>query len=198
MNLRQHKTLLMIIVSIIALIFASPFLQHILVYPQNEFFTELSLLGPAHTAENYPYNITRNVDYTIYLEITNHLGSSANYEVHVKFRNETQSAPDAFNKSFGALPSLYTVNKIVADNEGWELPVTFSLDYSSNAAKVSFKSLMLNGQLLSLSGLTSDYNSTRQIYYGNLIFELWIYNSTSSSFQYHERYVDLKFNMATI
>jgi hypothetical protein len=43
----------------------------------------------------------------------------------------------------------------------------------------------------------SDWNPQTNVFYGNLFFELWIYNSTISDFQYHERYVDLKFNMTS-
>ena len=84
------------VTAVLALLVASPALQQVLVYPRTEFFTELSLLGPWSMAENYPYNITNGENYSVFLGVANQLGSCAYYQVEVKFRNETQSAPDSF------------------------------------------------------------------------------------------------------
>jgi hypothetical protein len=133
------------------------------------------------------------------LGIANTLGSCAYYQVEVKFRNETQSAPDGLNQTPSTLPSLFNVPVFVANKESWELPVTFSLDYSfSGDTRVLFNDIDFNGVNLNLAGLSSDWNSKTNVFYGNLIFELWIYNGTTGSFQYNDRFVDLKFNMTTI
>jgi len=85
----------------------------------------------------------------------------------------------------------------VADKETWEIPVTFGFDYfyDRTHSQVVFNNLLFNNERLSLRGLSADWDSNRTAFYGNLIFELWIYNATVGDFQYHERYVDLKFNM---
>ncbi len=226
-NLTQYKALLIVVTAILALLAASPALQRVLVYPQTQFFTELSVLGPAHTAENYPYSIVKNENYTIFLDLTNQLGSCAYYQVEVKFRNETQSAPDSFNQTSSSLPSLYNLNVFVANKERLEIPVNFAVDYSiqnvteivytnttvsqgpgqnatieqtsSNFTQLqsNFNSLKFNGETLNLQGETSNYDPQTNKFYGNLVFELWIYNSTTSSFQYNNRFVDLKFNMTS-
>jgi hypothetical protein len=196
LNLLQFKSLLIVITAVIALIVASPALQQIQVYPQTEFFTELSLTGPEHTAENYPYTILRYNNYIVFLDITNHLGSCAYYQVQVKFRNETQSTPNGINRTYSTLPSLYNVSAFVADKESWELPVALSFDYSFvGATRIVFSNLRFNGVNLNLTGITSDWDPTKSVYYGNLIFELWIYNGTTNTFQYHERFVSLLLNM---
>jgi len=181
----------------VALIVASPALQRILVYPQTEFFTEFWLLGPNHLAEGLPYNITRGESYNMFLGITNQLGRSAYYEVQIKLRNLTQSAPDIFNRTSSSLPSLHNLNVFVADKETWELPVTFGFDYSynPNSSQVDFTRLLFNSEQLNLNGSSTSWDSNMTAYYGNLVFELWIYNESVNSFQYHERFVDLKFNM---
>ena len=130
MNLTQYKALFILVTAVLALLVASPALQHILVYPRTEFFTEISLLGPNHMAQDYPYNITNNANYKIFLDVTNQLGSCAYYQVQVKFRNETQSAPDNFNRTPSSLASLYNLNLFVADRESLELPVDFTFSYS--------------------------------------------------------------------
>lgn len=197
MNLRNYEVLIVVITAIAALIVASPALQRLLVYPQTEYFTELWLLGPNHMAEDMPYNITKNVNYKIFLGVANQLGECAYYEVQAKFRNQNQSAPDTFNHTASSLAPLYTINTVVADKETWELPITFSFDYSydSYSSQINFNSLTFNNAVLNLNGYSTSWDSGKNMFYGDLVFELWIYNGTIGSFQYHQRYVDLKFNM---
>ena len=197
MNLHEYKVLIFVVTAVVALIVASPALQRVLVYPQTEFFTEFWLLGPGHMAESFPYNITSGVSYNVYLGIGNQLGRCAYYEVQVKFSNSTQSAPNSFNRTSSSLPSLYNLNVFVADKETWELPVTFGFDYSydDNLSQVNFGGLLFNNQQLNLNGYSASWDSNRTVFFGNLIFELWIHNDTVGDFRYHERFVDLKFNM---
>jgi hypothetical protein len=207
-NLTQYKALFFVVTAVLALLVASPALQRVLVYPRTEYFTELSLLGPGHKAENYPYNITSGESYKVFLGVSNKLGSCAFYQVEVKFRNETESAPNSFSRTPSSLPSLYNLNVFVADQESFEIPVTFSVDYSFRNVirteqsannitllQVNSDNVKFNGETLNLRGYSSDWNPHTRVFYGNLVFELWIYNSTISSFQYNERSVDLKLNM---
>lgn len=197
MKLQGYKTLLLAVTAILSLLVASPALQRLLAYPQTDFFTEMWILGPEHTAENYPVNITRNDDYPVFLGVSNHLGHCAYYEVQVKFRNQNQSAPNASAHTPSSLPTLYNVNFVVADKEEWELPITFSFDYSSpdNNSQINFNRMMFNGAALDLNGYQSTWDPEKSWFFGNLIFELWIYNDAVGGFTYHERYTDLKFNM---
>jgi hypothetical protein len=221
---QQHKALFLVVTGVLALLVAAPLLQKVLVYPQTEFFTELWLVGPQHTAEDYPHNITSNVNYSVFLGVANHLGSCAYYVLEVKFRNETQSAPDSFDRIHSSLEPLYSVNFFVPDKETWEIQMTFSLDYSFDEVirtvyrnvsvfvpdgdvtyelvaenvtleRVNFGHLRLNDAVVSLQGLSSDFNPQTHEFFGNLVFELWIYDASTTSYVYHERYVDLKLNM---
>ena len=197
MNLQEYKTLILVVTAILALLVASPALQRLLVYPQTEFFTEMWLLGSEHMAENYPFNITLGENYNVFLGITNHLGHCAYYQVQVKFRNQTQSAADSFNRTPSSLQSLYSINVFVADKESWELPVAFSFDYSydENNSIVNFNRIMFDNAALNLNGYSTAWNPERNSFFGNLFFELWIYNDEVGTFTYHERFTDLKFNM---
>ena len=191
----------MAVTGILALLVASPALSRLLVYPRTEFFTELSLLDPNHRAENYPYNITRGQNYSVFLEIANHLGYTAYYLVEVKFRNMTQSAPTSFgphaNRTPSTLPSLYNITAFVADEGMWEKPLTFSLDYAYNdmLSQIEFGSLRFNDVVLNVTGYRTAWDPVGKGFFGYLFFELWLYNATSSSFQYHERFVALRLNM---
>lgn len=199
-NLQEYKVLFIVVISVLVLLVASPALQRLLVYPQTEFFTEFWLLGPERKAEDYPFNITRNERYSVFLGVGNHLGYCGYYVVEVKFRNESMSAPNSFERTPSSLPSLFSMRVFVADKEVWEERLTFSFDYGFDEAfsRVIFKSLTLNDVTLSLHGLTSEWNATTSRFYGNLVFELWIFNESSGGFMYHERFVDLKLNMTSI
>jgi hypothetical protein len=197
LNLEEAKTVFIVATAIVTLIVASPALSRLLVYPQTEFFTELWLLGPGHRAEGYPFNVSRGESYGVYLGVGNHLGYCAYYIVEVKFRNETQSAPDSVNHTPSSLPSLFNITAFVANGGVWEVPLTFSFNYEFNKklSQVEFFTLTLNGVVLDLRGSASAWNATESRFYGNMVFELWIYNAGASDFQYHERFVDLKLNM---
>ena len=136
-----------------------------------------------------------NGNYSVFLDIANHLGSCTYYVVEVKFRNETQSAPDPLNFTHSSLPSLYNSTVFVANGEAWELPITFGFSYNETSLKVNFDSLTFNGVNINLNGLSSDWDPQANVFYGNLFFELWVYNSAINTFQYNERFVSMVLNM---
>jgi hypothetical protein len=201
-NLQKYKTLILVVTAVMALLVASPALQRLLVYPQTEFFSEMWLFDAEHAAENFPSNITSNTNYQVFLGIGNHLGSCAYYSIEVKFRNQTQSAADIFTRKPSSLSPLYGITAFVANKGTWELPITFSLDYTYSAntvnaslSKVNVNKIVFNGATLDLDGFSATWDPENSGFYGYLFFELWIYNDTTSGFQYHERYTSLRFNM---
>jgi hypothetical protein len=200
-KLEEFRVVFLIVVAVIALLAASPALSRLLVYPRTDFFTELWLLGPNHMAENYPYDIVRGQNYSVFLGVANQLGYTAYYLVEVKFRNMSQSEPTSFgpvdNRTPSNLPSLYNVSAFVADQGTWELPLTFSFNYAynSSASRVEFGNLTLNGALSSIRNCTIAWNSHAHEFAGELFFELWIYNETISNFNFHGRFVSLHLNM---
>jgi hypothetical protein len=134
----------------------------------------------------------------VHLGIGNQLGYCAYYVVEVKFRNETQSAPTSFgNLAPSSLPPLFNITAFVADQTTWEIPLTFSFSYGFNqtSMEVNFYDLTLNDVVLNLRGASSAWNATESKFYGDMVFELWLFNSATNVFQYNDRYVDLKLNM---
>jgi hypothetical protein len=194
--LQQYRAFILIAMAVLALLVASPVLSEFLVAPQTEYLTELSLLGPYHNA-SYPFNVTSGDVYPYYLTVSNHLGSSAYYQIQVKFRNQTEPAPDSFNHAFSDLPSLCNITFFVADKSSFELPLNGSLHYQENPLlrEVNLDGIMVNGYLLNASSTSVPWDSQKNAYLGNLFFELWLYNSTINDFQYHQRYVSLWLNM---
>jgi len=271
MNLKlgEYRVLFLVVIAVVALLVATPALTRLLVYPRSEFFTELWLLGPNHLAEGYPFNISRSQNYRIFLGMGNQLGYAAYYLVSVKFRNVTQSAPWGFgsaaNQTPSGLASLYNITAFLADQTDWEMPLTFSFDYSNvsvsvwtfqnatvvrnattgsitNVTVTTVKNLpvstfhmynmTLNGVPLAIKDCSiSNYAVTNTILnegtqvttllenktsittvlenstsvttvyslgrglFGYLFFEAWIYNGTTSDFDYHHRFVSLRLNM---
>ena len=197
MGLEEYRVVFVVFTGILALIVASPALSRLLVLPRTEFFTELWILGPNHRAEDYPFNITRNHNYSVFLGIGNRLGYCAYYLVEVKFRNLTQSAADSFNRTPSGLPALFNITAFVEDEGVWEMPLTFSFDYNYNetVSRVEFNGLTLNGVALDMSDYTAAWDPDKMGFFGDLFFELWLYNDTVGGFEYHERFVSLRLNM---
>ena len=201
MDFRNYQVLFLMVVAVSALLVASPALSRLLVWPRTEFFTELWLLGPNRMAEDYPFNVSNGQSYNIYLGLGNHLGYCAYYLVEVKFRNESMSAPSLLgpveNRTPSDLPSLCNVTAFVADEGVWELPVAlgFSYGYNDTLLQVDFHSMTFNDDLLSLEGTSTSWNANTSRFYGDLVFELWLYNGSAGNFGYHGRFVDLKLNM---
>jgi hypothetical protein len=197
LDVRDYQVLFLVVVAVSALLVASPALSRLLVWPRTEFFTELWVLGPNHMAEDYPYNVSRDQNYSVFLGIGNRLGHLAYYSIAVKFRNQTQPAADTFNRTFSSLPALYNVSAFVPDEQVLELPLTFSLNYSYSdvLSRIEFHSLTLNNVLLNFTDCTATWDSGRNEFMGNLFFEAWIYNAAVGDFQYHERFVSLRLNM---
>ena len=201
MDIKEYGLLFWVAVAVFSLLVASPFLSKVLVYPRTEFFTELWILDANHRAESYPFNISRNQNYTIYLGIGNRLGYCAYYMVQVKFRNQTQPAPTSFgpieNRVPSNLTSLFNITAFVADEQVWEMPITFSFDYGYNAtlSRVEFSGLTLNGVWLNMSDYMISWDSEKSEFRGFLFFELWLFNASANVFQYHGRFVSLRLNM---
>jgi hypothetical protein len=201
LSIKAYGSLYWVIVGVLTLLIASPFLNRVLVYPRTEFFTELWILNSSHRAESYPFNITQNRNYTIYLGIRNHLGYCAYYMVQVKFRNQTQPEPTRFgpleSRSPSNLTSLFNITAFVADNQVWETPITFSFNYTHNEtlSRIEFSSLLLNNVWLSMTDYTIILDSEKNEFRGFLFFELWLFNTSANAFQYHGRYVSLRLNI---
>jgi hypothetical protein len=94
------------------------------------------------------------------------------------------------------LLSLYNITAFVPDGGTWEVPLTFSFGYAAvTSSTVQMRSIALNNIALNMSGPSIAWNSTTRTFGGFLFFELWIFNRTTSVFQYHQRDVSLALNM---
>ena len=198
-SLEEHLFTYITITGILVLLVASPALSRLLVLPRTEFFTELWILDSNHGAEDYPFNISRNHNYLVHLGVGNHLGYCAYYLAEVKLCIQPESYPNSLTHTNtpSSLPPLFNATIFVSDEGDWEVPVTFSFDYEQNEtlSQVKIHSITLNDASLSIAGDEVAWDPVEGGFFSNLFFELWLYNSTLQTFQYHERFVNLRLNM---
>jgi len=155
MGFQEYKTLFLVVIAVATLIAASPAIEKIAILPQTEPLTEFSVLGQYHNT-TYPVNITANQNYALYFTVNNQLGSVAYYQIQVKFRNETESAPDSFNHSNSNQPSLGEIFFFAANRQTVELPVDISFQYHLNQNNMT----QINMDSLTFDGATLNTNKT--------------------------------------
>jgi len=196
MNLEEYRTVFTTGSLVLMLIAAAPALSLIIAFPGgSERFSELWLLGPNHLAEDYPFNVGVNETYSVFVGVGNHMGVSSYYLVYVKFRNQTQQLPNSTTSEPSPLPPLYEFRFVLSDGEVWEAPLTFAIE---NVLLQQNFSIVQNISINDISfqvNYTSTWDSDRNGFYYQMFFELWLYNMTSSSFQYHNRFVGIWLNM---
>jgi len=163
--------------------------------PSGERFSELWVLGPGHMAEGYPFNVRSNETYMVYVGVGNHMGASSYYRLYVKFRNQTESLPNATAKTPSSLPSLYEYREALEVDRSWEAPLTFSfsgVSFFENRSMV--ESLVINDVAFRVDKMTS-WDAENNGYYCQLFVELWIYNAEPDTFIFHNRFVSLWLNI---
>jgi len=198
LKLEDYKVVFASVGLIGVLLFASPTLGLVLRLPGGEKFSELWVLGPGHMAEDYPFNVGADVNYLVYVGVGNHMGCSAYYVVYVKFRNQTESLPNATAGTPSPLPPLFEFRLFVEDGKSWEAPLRFSFSNVSFSENRSFVgSLMINGVTFNVDKSAS-WDVENNGYYYQLFMELWIYNVESRAFEFHNRFVGLWLNMTSV
>ncbi len=194
MKLNDYKLVFVAVGLIGVLLIASPALGNIRL-PNGEQFSELYLLGPNHMAENYPFNIAVGQNNSMYVGVTNHIGSSAYYVLYVKLMNQTDLYPNATTGTPSPVTPLYEYRFSVQDGGNWENPLNFSVSnatFSNNQSLINV--LTINNIAFNVNKPAAwDANSTMFPY--QLLFELWIYNVQTSSIEYNNRYVNLQLNL---
>ena len=196
MKLGDYKLVFVAVGLIGVLLIASPALSGAIPgLPGGEQFSELYLLGPNQMAENYPSNIAVGQNYSVYVAVGNHLGSSAYYVLYVKLGNQTDQMPNVPLGTPSSLQPLYEYRFSIQDSMNWESPLNFSVSNASISGNNSqINTLQINGLTFNVDKPAMwDSNSTTFKY--QLLFELWLYNSQSGAISYNDRFVDLQLNL---
>jgi hypothetical protein len=195
-QLNSYRTIFIVIGLIGVLVFASPTLALLINPPAGQEFSEIYILGPNHTFENIPFNITTGVPYSVYLGVGNNLGQSAYYTCLVKIGNRTASYPDTTLGKPSELPALYEYRFFVENGGSSQAPLTFQVNQLDfvNEATCRLSSISFNGIDVPCNE-TSKWDPSGQGFYFNLIFELWIFNSTLGTSLFNNRFVSIPLNM---
>lgn len=196
MNFQDYRTFFIVGSLVSVLLAASPALSLVVSFPRGgESFSELWLLGQNHMVEDYPFNVQAGEDYSLFLGVGNHLGRSAYYLVCAKFRNQTQSLPNASISEPSSLSSAFEFRFFIADGDVWETPVIFQvLSASFRGNVVVVDSVSVNDRAFQV-GCSLTWDSENSGFFFQLFFELWLYNSARSSFQFHDRFVGIWLNV---
>jgi uncharacterized membrane protein len=195
MQLESYRIIFVTVGLIGILLFSSPSIGLLVKAPAGEEFSELYILGPNHMTGNFPFNITENVAYTVYLGVGNYMGSSAYYTCYVKLRNTSEPLPNATLGTPSPLPALYEFKTFLKDGQTWETPLTFkvnSVSFSSNAFLL--QSITINDKEFAVNK-TAAWNAESSGYYYDLLIELWAYNASMGAVQYNNRFVQLYVNV---
>jgi len=195
MKLEDYRIFLVVSGLIGALVLASPTLGLVLHLPHGDKFSELWILDSRHMAEDYPFNVTADVGYLVYVDVGNHLGSSAYYLVYVKFGNETEPLPNSEAGTSSPLAPLYEHRLFLGDDSSGELALAFSFsNVSFSGSQATVGTVTIDG-VKSVVGDSVSWDNVSRGYYYQLFVELWIYDSISDGFSYHNRFVSLWLNM---
>jgi len=194
-NFGDLKLLYVLSCIALCLVILSPSLATVVSFPGGERFSELWILGQDHMAEGYPFSVSAGESYRVYLGVANHMGDLEYYSVYVKFRNQSEPLPDSVNAVPSVLEPVFEYRFFLRDNATWEKEVLFSFEgvsFEGNVSRVS--RVLIDGYAVNVDKVAVWDEANTGFYY-QLFFELWIYNVTTSSFQFHNRFVGFWLNI---
>ena len=152
-------------------------------------FSSIYLLGQNGILENLPYIVRIDQTYSLYLGVQNNRDSISYYSVHVKLRNQTDLLTDVTGHD-DSLQAIYEYYFALSPNKNWEAPFSFLINSVAKHDSTSF----VDG--ISINDV--DLIVNKQIVQNNLesfnlgfIFELWIFDSTTNTFQFDDRFINL-------
>jgi hypothetical protein len=174
---------------VLCLIFLTPTLAVTLPAPGEEKFSALWLLGPAHMIEGIPSNVVQGEKYQVFLGVGNQMGELEYYLIRVKMGNQSDPLPDKLAGIPSNLAVVYEYRLFLQSNATWETDFSFvfnDVSFEGNTSRISTISIDENS--VNLDKIATQ-NAVENGFHYELFFELWIYNSTISAFQFHNRFV---------
>jgi hypothetical protein len=195
MKLNDYKLIFAAVGLIGVLLIASPALADAIRLPSGEQFSELYLLGPDLMAQDYPFNIVADQNYSVSIGVGNHLGSSAYYTLYVKFKNQTDLLPNATTATPSPLQPLYEYRFSIPDGQNWISPFNFTVSNASISGNQSLINQITINNVKFTVNKPAAWNSNSTKFTYELIFELWLYEAPANSIQYNNRFVGLQLNL---
>lgn len=195
MNFENAKLLYVLSVVLLGFIILLPSIFAVIPFPEGERFSELWLLGPNRLIESSTFNVSIKQPHTFYLGVGNKLGDLEYYQVYVKLRNQFEALSDTIVGLPSPLEPVFEYNLFMRNNDTWEQAFEFSFEegyFEENIWHIS--KLSIDDYDLMVDKIIA-WDEENNGFYCQLLFELWIYNTTTSDFQYHNRYVSVWLNM---
>jgi hypothetical protein len=183
------KTLYIVVTFTIALVLLTPLLSQIVQISRGESYSEIWLLGDSDKAENYPQNLSQGETYNVKLGIRNNKGSLAYYLVYLKMLNQTDPIPNSTQIEPSPVPPTWEWQLTLADGQDLSLPVSLTLSsvkFVDNTCTIG--GLLIGDQAVRLEK-DIQQDSVENGYFLRILFELWIYNRATNSFEYDNRFV---------
>jgi len=198
-NLSEFKIIFVAIGLVGVLLIASPAIASFVQLPGGERFSELYILGPQHTASGYPSALkVGEPTPTLFVGVTNDMGSSQLYSLSFKLANRTDPLPDQTIGSPSPIQQLFNYRMALVDNATKEYPVRLEITNASHSTnQATLNSLEVNGMSFNINKPSLISNDTSRAFYYRFIVELWIYNSETQLFEYNNRFVYLQLQLDT-
>jgi hypothetical protein len=194
-NLKDIKLLYGFSCIALSFVILVPTLLATVTFPKGGQFPELYVLDKNHMLENLPYNIALYSTYMVYSGVGNHVGESASYLVYVKIGNETGPLPSSNDGLPSSLEPIFQYRVVLEDGEVRDREISFSFDnvsFSNSVCRVT--GLSINGHYNSVER-TSAFDGEKNGFFFYMFFELWAYNTSTSAFEFQNRYVGFLLNM---
>lgn len=195
MNLENIRLLYFFSFIVLGLIIFLPTLFILFPLPEAQGFSEFWLLGSNNMIEDGRLNVLMNEEYTVFLGVSNQMSSLEYYRVHVKLLSESESLQEIGRGFPVSQESLFEYRFVLSSNETWEKNFTFNFEdvsFDGNIAVIS--ALSINGNDINMSKILIQDNSNNE-FHCQFVFELWIFNSALSVFQFHNHFVGLWINI---
>jgi hypothetical protein len=196
MKLAEYKFVFVAAGLIGVLFIASLALTDLIPVPGLEQFSEIYILGPDHLVNNYPLNVITDENSTVYLGIKNVMSSSAYYLYSTKMGIQISSLPNATTGTQSPLPILSQYRICLQKGETFEFPLSFSFSSSFSTNVLLVKSISLNGLTFDVNTVVP-WNNENSGYFFYLLFELYVYNSSSNSLKFSGDFVYFWMNMTS-
>lgn len=198
MNLGNVKLLYVITCISLGLIILSPTLFAFFpALPKEKNFSELWILGPNHMMEDYPSSVSLGVTYSVFLGVGNQMGRAEYYSIQLKIRNQSDPLPENSIGFLSSLPAVCEYRLFLQNDATWEKELSFALsDVSFERETSRISTIFIDGYPVDVDKIAL-LDEENNVFYYELFFELWIYNSTISTFQFHNRSVGFWINLNT-
>ena len=187
MNVEYLKLIYVAVCAVLIFIVLWPTLALFVDVPQSGKFSELYVLGQDRTLESIPSDITVGTEYKVIVGTGNHMSDVEYYSVRFKLRNQTEVSNDVQSGGPSSVDAVEDYRFFLANEDVREADFVFAFENVSISGDVSrISALSINSQLVNVNTIASRGNEDNGFLY-QMLFELWIFNSTTLNFQFYDR-----------